>query len=54
MVFSGTEVVSDKGKAIVVAIGMNTEFDKIAEVIRAVKACGTELLIRKLRLIKAF
>ncbi|MCK4483523.1 MAG: HAD-IC family P-type ATPase, partial [Candidatus Thorarchaeota archaeon] len=34
MVFSGTTVVSGKGRAVVTATGMNTEFGKIAEMVQ--------------------
>jgi len=36
MVFSGTEVASGKGKAVVVSAGMNTEFGKIAKQVTVV------------------
>ncbi|MEM2314734.1 MAG: HAD-IC family P-type ATPase, partial [Candidatus Bathyarchaeia archaeon] len=43
MVFSGTEVVSGKGKAVVVATGMNTEFGKIARFVTAAEKEETPL-----------
>lgn len=43
MVFSGTEVVSGKGRAIVVATGMNTEFGKIARYVTAAEKEETPL-----------
>lgn len=43
MVFSGTEVVSGKGKAVVVATGMNTEFGKIARYVTAAEKEETPL-----------
>ena len=43
MVFSGTEVVSGKGKAVVVATGMSTEFGKIARYVTAVEKEETPL-----------
>lgn len=43
MIFSGTEVTSGKAKAVVVAIGMNTEFGKIASQVSAVAKKETPL-----------
>jgi Ca2+-transporting ATPase len=43
MVFSGTEVVSGKGKAVVIATGMSTEFGKIARYVTAVEKEETPL-----------
>ncbi len=43
MVFSGTEVVSGKGKAVVVATGMNTEIGKIARFVTAAEKEETPL-----------
>ncbi|MEM2423029.1 MAG: cation-translocating P-type ATPase [Candidatus Bathyarchaeia archaeon] len=43
MVFSGTEVVSGKGKAVAVATGMNTEFGKIARFVTAAEKEETPL-----------
>ncbi len=43
MVFSGTEVISGKGKAVVVATGMNTEFGEIAKFVTAAKKEETPL-----------
>jgi Ca2+-transporting ATPase len=43
MVFSGTEVISGKGKAVVVATGTNTEFGKIAKQLTAVTKEETPL-----------
>lgn len=43
MVFSGTQVVSGKGKALVVATGMNTEFGKIAMYVTAAEEEETPL-----------
>jgi Ca2+-transporting ATPase len=43
MVFSGTEVTCGKAKAVVVAIGMNTEFGKIAGQVSAVEKKETPL-----------
>ncbi|MEM2611136.1 MAG: cation-translocating P-type ATPase [Thermoproteota archaeon] len=43
MVFSGTEVVGGKGKAVVVATGMNTEFGKIAKNVAATEKEETPL-----------
>ncbi|MBO3798618.1 MAG: cation-translocating P-type ATPase [Candidatus Bathyarchaeia archaeon] len=43
MVFSGTQVVGGKGKAVVIATGMNTEFGKIARNVATVKKEETPL-----------
>ncbi|MEM2087383.1 MAG: cation-translocating P-type ATPase [Thermoproteota archaeon] len=43
MVFSGTEVVGGKGKAVVIATGMNTEFGKIARNVATVEKEETPL-----------
>ncbi len=43
MVFSGTEVVGGKGKVVVVATGMNTEFGKIARHVAAAEKEETPL-----------
>ncbi|MCS7138669.1 MAG: HAD-IC family P-type ATPase, partial [Crenarchaeota archaeon] len=43
MVFSGTEIVGGKGKAVVVATGMNTEFGKIARNVAATEKEETPL-----------
>ncbi len=43
MIFSGTEVVGGKGKAVVVATGMNTEFGKIAKHVAAAEKEETPL-----------
>ncbi|MEM3442718.1 MAG: HAD-IC family P-type ATPase [Candidatus Bathyarchaeia archaeon] len=43
MVFSGTEVVRGKGKAVVIATGMNTEFGKIAKHVGAAEKEETPL-----------
>ncbi|MFW9971532.1 MAG: cation-translocating P-type ATPase [Candidatus Odinarchaeota archaeon] len=46
MVFSGTVVTYGKGKAVIIATGMNTEFGKIAEQVSTVEKESTPLEIR--------
>ncbi|MBY9009983.1 MAG: cation-translocating P-type ATPase [Candidatus Lokiarchaeota archaeon] len=46
MVFSGTVVNSGKGKAVVIATGMNTEFGKIAERVLTLEKTQTPLELR--------
>ena len=46
MVFSGTVITSGKGKAVVIATGMNTEFGRIAERVLTVEKTQTPLELR--------
>ena len=46
MVFSGTVITSGKGKAVVIATGMNTEFGRIAERVLTLEKTQTPLELR--------
>jgi P-type Ca2+ transporter type 2C len=52
MIFSGTAVVSGKGKAIVINTGMKTEFGKIAQSLQTTKEVKTPLQVKFEKLAK--